>query len=354
MFHYGIITLHEIAFNTMMPWISPVNTPECAREILRNVGAASVLNHQDFFKSLLSTTEEMGIIFSNEILSEWEMFALLPVSKKPNTAARDLFSIESGDPEIRFYTLLTGHTIHAMIDYIGQTIADDKSETFRQYVILQNLKKLETVFDKPYSNSPRDVIDDNLIIRILKLGCLIAYFQLQFRYGKYIDAGKLILTAYDVSSVMASIQMQDSQLKRIVTQLVPRYKSLYYKKPEKKKGITQSCKKSDGTGTIDELLDRLKPEILTPLPDIPDKKNSKNGSIPGTTNTEHTDRTYDQKDDKTLSSAEAKRILNIKSNTTLMNYRNIGILPFIQLSKNKIIYKESEIMKLLETGFKRS
>lgn len=350
MIHYGITTLHEIAFNSLMPRISPVNTTECAREILRRVDEPSASNHQDFFKSLLSSTKEMGIIISNEILSEWEMFALLPVSKKLVTTDKYLFRIESGNPKICLYAMLTGHTIHAMMDHIGQTIAVHKSETFRQYVILQNLTKLETVIGKPYSYYPQNTDDDLFIIRILKLGCLIAYITLQLKYRKFFDSKKLNLSAYDINSVMASIQMQDSQLKQIILSLLPRYKDLYPKNPVRKAETPKSHKKPDDSINAELLAERLKSETPTSISEPNGKPNGNNDSISGLTHIENKVVGNIEQVGTFLGSAKVKEILGIKSNTTLMKYRNIGKLSFSRVTAKKIVYKESDVLRLLETG----
>ncbi len=57
---------------------------------------------------------------------------------------------------------------------------------------------------------------------------------------------------------------------------------------------------------------------------------------------------HGQKEDKWVPDTEAMRLLNIKSKTTLQDYRNEGKIRFSQPQKKVILYDRESIMSFLE------
>jgi len=56
--------------------------------------------------------------------------------------------------------------------------------------------------------------------------------------------------------------------------------------------------------------------------------------------------------EKYLSNNEVSKLLNL-STRTLQDWRNNGVISYIQIS-GKILYRQSDILKLLEDNFKKS
>lgn len=345
----GLLTLDNIAFHQLMPWLESEYEDSRHYEILRITGYAIKQDRKLFFKSLISACHTLNLPLSRDLQQEWEMFAALQDGKINHGISDMLLSYRHGSHKVRFYILLTGYTIQSSLLHIGQTLERWPGADFRKYFITRTLGRLEANLQM-HTADKSEVEEHLLVIKIQKLGVIAIYLELSTKYKQHIEPKSLRMNPQQVFDMMVTISMADCNLSMMVKTLKSLYQRYFLnangtanQNGNKGRTGTQASKSTDFQQFMQLMTERQKPML--------DGQNSEDFKPSTTTASPENPGIQENQTsaEKRIGSGEAMQILGV-CKTTLKTYRDQGRLAFAQpVTNGKITYLRKDVEELMKS-----
>lgn len=350
----GLITLEEIAFNHLMPWMQSGYGNDSYREILRFVDHGNHKDSRQFFANLQEAYQSLNLPLNNDLQKEWSMFAGLDQSKNHFVFADFMPDYQHGSHKVRFYILLTLHASQSLLSYVNLTFKIYSGTSFQKRFINRTLARVENCLQM-HTAGKSENCDELLVIKILNLALVAVYLALFTRYNSCIEMRNLQLTKGRMHELLTEIHISDRTLGIMAQGLVDHYK-IYFAGPEASQKTKAGAKKAETQASTPDNFEKLR-QLVTEsqknLSDDPGKQESKMPELIGArSDSQNNENTTPV--DRIIGSGEVRKMLGISS-ATLKKYRDNEIVPFSRPNPNgKISYRQHDIQKLLDSDKKKS
>lgn len=328
-----LLTLEDITFNNLMPWLKHNNDTEKYDEIIRAIDLFKLTNHQVFFKQLIEKQNITGVEITPLTLNEWKRFTVIRRNKKFEELTKQLSAFSRRDAKVSFYTFLIKHSVSAIMTSILDQMAKYSSKKLREQFVNKYVIRLKRII-----NAAIPCIDHNendlLIIKFVKLNAIAIYILLLREYKMFIDPYNEP-AHNDIMTAITCISMADKELSRIVSILMEMYSAAVKVSSQPSPVNKLKELKEKDSQPYDEKMIGKQEQLMQQNADksLADKPNDENAF-------------YD--------SVKLMKILPIKKGT-LKRCRDKYGLPFIRLGeKGKFLYpikefniwvKENNILK---------
>jgi len=353
----GLTTFDEILNNSLMPWLSENSDPDKFKILLKKIKAAEIKDHWKFFGSLQQAMIEMGIPINDNLNSEWKVLSNYTPEQDNIFYPNCFIEMEDSDPKTAFYSLLIGFSLSALFSWIDKLIHENESETFRKYLIMKTLKKVEILLlqNQP-AFQPNDI--NYSIISRLKIGLAATHIEISKRYAAHVDFTMLRLKKDNLPGFFDLPEETDEQTKKLSQQFRKKYAG-FQKEDEAVQSATQqtiiecsnTVKVSENNAPAMALHPALHPhlEIANDIAkDINDLK-----SILARYFKLMAEKKQSESEDR-IGTTEVCQLLG-RNKTTIKSYRDKGYLKSWQQSPGgKIEYSKEEVVRLKKLRTKGS
>lgn len=335
-----LLTLEDIAFHTLMPWLETNSDVEHFDEIMRAIDINRIKNHKIYFLHLIELQNNTGAVVTNNTLLEWKEFTNIRRNSKIERLTNQLFTFSQRDAKVNFYSRLIAHSVSAIMSSLQLQLTSTSSKPLKKQLVDKYVIRLKRIIE---ADIPWDDHSDTdlLILKLTKLGALMIYFLLAVGFRMFMNPYNE-LSHNDIMTAIAGISMADDDLKKIVTKVSKEYfndvKKTSQPQPENKlKELRMKNVRED---------DHQLPD-LSENQTIVDPGNNKKSDVSNKSITTHS-----VDNENYICSAEVIKWLNIDK-TTLYRWRKRekNPIPHHQNEKGeKVRYKKSEINAWLKSS----
>jgi len=348
----GLTTLTETICNSLMPWLTENSDPDKYKILNRLLLHKKIQNSSQFFKSLPEIMNSMGIPANNALSGEWEMFSDILVDRDVKTYF-DTFICEGNKKnKIEFYLKLSGYAGMAFLQWIVIQITGNSSHTFRQYLLMKALRKIESLLQRD-PMAPFAIEVDQQIIFGINTVLVVLYLEICNRYPEHIEPRSLKFSKSIIKNFLVVQSAMDESIKRIASVLMKKYFDDTIPTDEK----TESPVSPESHGILAKnFLNPQPADLPLPIELLPHLEISQEISktiIELKANLKLlTSKHKAQKKPELpvhIGTSETCTLLDLNK-TTLKSYRDRGILSYSQPKfKGKIMYDKNEVLKLRES-----
>lgn len=336
-----MVTLEEIAFNSLMPWSRQNSDEILFDELVAALDEASGYGSRLYFSMLSQIYHEMGFKLPPDLVKEWKKFARNP-AVSPDGLYGALGAYGHPHTKVRFYARLTAYCAAAEIQNLEEEFQIHTSEACRLYEITRLAGRLERIITIDMQVKEHGE-DDLLIIKILKAGALMAFLELIEKYGNIMQNWKPKLTPEGAYEQLAYTAMGSDALKSIVVRILKKYTRYFSNRKEdiandnknpKSNLTTSPWKKGDPDSIHPSFAHADNNDKGTPIKGRQGEKTTGSELIPDA--------------DTFISSGEVMHLLGI-TKSTLKRYRDNGTLRYMRPNpRGKIRYRRGDIDELMK------
>lgn len=334
---FYMITLEEIAFNSLMPWSERNSDEILFEELVTTLDEITGYDPGLYFSRLSNLCRDMGLKLPPHLIIEWEKFTAIHLVP-PDSLYAAFGAYRHQSAKVRFYARLAAYCASAEIQNLEKEFKTHKSDEYRQYETTRLAGRLERIIITDMQVKEHGE-DDLLIIKLLKTGALMAYLELIQKHGNLIPTGKLKLSPEGSFEQLASIALNSDSLKNVAIHILKQYDQ-YFEPcanviPYGDKKTTTSPKKKAATGNINKSSGKT-------------DKDTKGMTEEDRQGDMMTAAEKMADNSRLIGSGEAMKLLGIKR-ATLKRYRDSGILTYLRPNpKGKILYRLADIQKVME------